>query len=168
MRDHVKLLGIFNMVIGGLGILAAIGIFALFGGLAGIVGATGAHDSDALVGASIMGGMGVAIAALITLLSLPQIIGGWGLIKFKPWARVLMIVISIINLIHIPIGTAIGVYGIWVLFNDETRRLFDTGGVAGVTAASYGGPAYPGYTAAGATEPLTSYPQNRPPEPPRV
>ena len=34
------------------------------------------------------------------------------------------IVLCAINLINIPFGTIMGVYGLWVLLNNETERLF--------------------------------------------
>ena len=45
--------------------------------------------------------------------------------QFTPWARILTIVLSALNLINIPFGTALGVYGLWVLLNKDTERLFD-------------------------------------------
>jgi hypothetical protein len=47
-----------------------------------------------------------------------------GLLKFQPWARVLTIVLCAINLLNVPFGTALGIYGLWVLLNSETEQLF--------------------------------------------
>jgi hypothetical protein len=33
-------------------------------------------------------------------------------------------VISALDLIHIPIGTALGIYGFWVLLSPETEAMF--------------------------------------------
>ena len=51
-------------------------------------------------------------------------IGGIYLLKHRPWARILVLVLGFINLIEIPIGTALGIYTLWVLFKDETIKLF--------------------------------------------
>jgi hypothetical protein len=51
---------------------------------------------------------------------------GWGLLKFKPWARILGIVLCAINLINIPFGTILGAYGLWVLLNKDTERIFSS------------------------------------------
>ena len=32
--------------------------------------------------------------------------------------------LSALNLINIPLGTVLGAYGLWVLLNSETERLF--------------------------------------------
>ena len=49
---------------------------------------------------------------------------GIGLLKLRPWGRILGIVMSIVNLLYIPIGTIVGIYGLWVLFSKETEGLF--------------------------------------------
>lgn len=127
MRDHVKIVGVLNIVLGCLGVLFGIGILVLFGGLATLAGFQAA-DQDARAAVPILAAIGTAIAVFLFVLSVPSIIGGWGMIKFRPWARILMIVISVLNLLHFPIGTAIGIYGLFILLNDETKRLFETGG----------------------------------------
>jgi hypothetical protein len=43
------------------------------------------------------------------------IIAGWGLLERQSWARILAIVLAFVSLIHMPFGTAIGVYTLWVL-----------------------------------------------------
>jgi hypothetical protein len=43
------------------------------------------------------------------------IIAGWGLLERQSWARVLALVLGFLSLIHMPFGTAIGVYTLWVL-----------------------------------------------------
>lgn len=42
-------------------------------------------------------------------------IAGWGLMAHCPWARMLAIILGCISLIHFPIGTALGIYTLWVL-----------------------------------------------------
>jgi hypothetical protein len=49
------------------------------------------------------------------------------LLKYKSWARYLVLVLAILDLLNIPIGTAIGVYSIWVLAQDETAKMFASG-----------------------------------------
>jgi hypothetical protein len=43
------------------------------------------------------------------------------------WARILVIILAILNLILFPIGTVIGIYTLWAMFNDETKALFEAG-----------------------------------------
>ena len=72
----------------------------------------------------ILGIIGGALALIALTLSIPGIVAGFGLLKRKPWARILTIVLSVLNLINIPFGTALGIYGLWVLFSQETAQLF--------------------------------------------
>ena len=52
------------------------------------------------------------------------IVAGYGLLKYKSWARILAIILAILNLILFPIGTALGIYTLVIMFNDETKALF--------------------------------------------
>lgn len=69
--------------------------------------------------------VGVSIGTFLVLVSIPGLIAGIGLLKFKNWARILTLIISAIDLINIPIGTALGIYSIWVLVQDETIEIFN-------------------------------------------
>lgn len=123
MAQHVKALGILHIIFGCLGLMVGLGLFLLFGGIAGLAGAN-SHAGDALIAIPILGGLGLVIFLAIALISLPGIIAGWGLLSFQPWARILTIVLSCIELLHIPFGTALGVYGLWVLLSNDGQALF--------------------------------------------
>ena len=123
MQTHVKVLGVVYLFVGGCMLLAAVFLFFTLGGVAGLVGAT-AEPQDAAIAIPILGFAGTALAACLTVFALPSLITGYGLLYFKPWARVVGIVLSAFSLINIPIGTIIGAYGLWVLLNQETERLF--------------------------------------------
>ena len=124
MQTHVKVLGVVYLAVGGCMLLAALFLFLTLGGVAGIVGAT-AEPQDAAIAIPVLRFAGTALAAFFTLFSLPSLITGYGLLNYKPWARVVGIVLSAISLINIPIGTVVGAYGLWVLLNQETERLFN-------------------------------------------
>ncbi len=64
------------------------------------------------------------VMILIIVLSIPGIIAGIGLFKRKEWARILTLILSVLDLLNIPIGTAIGAYSIWALVQPETVELF--------------------------------------------
>ena len=123
MQTHVRVLGILHLVFGGFGILAALFLLALFGGLAGVVGMSG--DPEAVVAVPVLGGIGAVIAIVTTLLSIPSIIAGIGLLSYKPWARILTLILSVFHLMNIPFGTALGFYGFWVLLSKEVIPMFE-------------------------------------------
>ena len=122
MDTHVRVLAVLHIVMGGIGIVIGLGCLLLFGGIAGIVGVFG--EPDAMVAIPILSLIGGAVFVILLILSLPSIIAGIGLLKYQPWARTLTIVLSAIDLLNVPIGTAIGIYGLWVLLSRETEPLF--------------------------------------------
>lgn len=124
MEGHVKILAILYIVFGALGILAALLIVMIFGGAAGIVGSVTQDQPNARIALPIIGAVGGFIAILLFILSAPNIIAGVGMLKYQEWARILTIVLSILNLPFIPFGTILGAYGLWVLFNQQTIALF--------------------------------------------
>ena len=116
MKQHVTVVGALHIGLGALGIcIASVVFLAVVGG--GLI----SGDQDAIF---ITGIVGSTIAAVLAVLSVPGIIGGIGLLKYKPWARILVLILSVFNLVNIPIGTAVGIYTIWVLMQDETAELF--------------------------------------------
>jgi hypothetical protein len=126
MQTHVKVLGVVYLAVGGLMLVLALFLVLTMGGVAGIVGAS-ADPEDAAIAIPVLGFAGMALAAFLGIFALPSLITGYGLINYRSWARVVGIVLSAISLIKIPIGTVVGAYGLWVLLNSETERLFNTG-----------------------------------------
>ena len=128
MEQHVKIVAVLNIVLGGLGILIALLVLLFFGGLAGIANSDDTSP-DSAGGAAVLGLIGGIAFFAIALLSVPTVIAGAGLLKFREWARILVIVMSVLHLLNIPLGTALGVYGLWTLLNDNTRALFKEKGL---------------------------------------
>ena len=124
MLTHVKVLAVLFIALSALGVLAALLLMTVFGVAAGSVGISG--DPDAAVAIPILGLVGGGLVVFLLVVSLPGLIAGWGLLKLKPWARIVGIVLCALNLINIPFGTILGAYGLWVLLNGETERLFNT------------------------------------------
>ena len=122
MDQHVRIVAILNIIMGILGVLIALGFLLFFGGLAGV-----AHigDSDP-TGPMVLGLIGGIIFFFAFIFSVPCIIAGYGLLHLRPWAHTLTIIVSILNLLSMPLGTALGIYSLWVLFNKDTKPLFRT------------------------------------------
>jgi hypothetical protein len=123
MDTHVKVLGVLYLALSAFGVLAALFLLLATGVASGIMAST-ANAHDAAISLPIIGLAGTALATFLLLLALPGLIAGVGLLKYQPWARILAIVLSVINLIHIPLGTIVGIYGLWVLLNRDTEPLF--------------------------------------------
>jgi hypothetical protein len=124
MKQHVSILGILNIAFGVVGLLVAILVLVLLGGAAGIVSIVAQEEPEAALAAPILGILGVVVSGILAALSVPGLAVGIGLVKFKPWARILGLILSAINLFNFPFGTALGGYGLWVLLNNDTEALF--------------------------------------------
>jgi hypothetical protein len=122
METHLKIIAILHIMLGAMGIFAAVTVLLLMGGIAGVLGTNPSGDVGALA-IPIIGGIGGIIILVLILLWLPGLIGGIGLLRHAPWSRVYMIVISALDLLGVPFGTALGIYGIWVLTRPESEAL---------------------------------------------
>ena len=116
METHIKVVGLINIVFGILGLMAAGIVFIAVAG-----GGLLSGDEEAILITSIVA---TSVSSIIAIFSIPEIIAGWGILKMKSWGRILGIVIGVLDLLAFPIGTAFGVYSLWVLLNEETEQIF--------------------------------------------
>jgi hypothetical protein len=116
LEQHTLILGWLYLV--GHAVFLAVGAF-IFVLLAGIGAATG--EAEAL---TILSVVGISAGALLGLLAVPGLLAGYGLLKHKPWARVLAMVVGILSLVNFPVGTAIGIYTLWVLTQPSAADYF--------------------------------------------
>ncbi|HEX7974045.1 MAG TPA: hypothetical protein VF498_06530 [Anaerolineales bacterium] len=116
METHVKVVGWLYIVLGGLGILAAALVFLIVFGSGLISGDRTAIGVTFIVAA--------AVAVMLLVLSVPGVIAGFGLLSFKPWARILALILGILNLPGFPLGTLLGIYTLYALVDEEGARLF--------------------------------------------
>ena len=128
MARHLSALGILWMACSALRLVPGVFLIAF--------GQFGRRSCPLLMGpipgpmrefiAPFMAGIGV----LICVGAIAGIIAGWGLMAHQSWARMLAIVLGCLGLIHIPLGTALGIYTLWVLIPQnadcEYQRLAGT------------------------------------------
>ncbi len=115
MEKHVTAVAALFIAFGVLGgLLALIILVAIVGG--GI--ASGDRETIGIVSI-----VGPAVAGPFLLLAATKVVGGIGLLQKRPWARILVLIVSFPSLLLFPIGTAYGIYAIWVLTKDETVQL---------------------------------------------
>ncbi|NCF69718.1 MAG: hypothetical protein GWP61_27540 [Chloroflexi bacterium] len=122
MKTHVTILGWLNIADGALTLL--IGALA-FIFLTGIGFASG--DLEAL---PILAAVGTTAGLFMFALAIPSLLAGIGLLWEKNWGRILAIVVSFFNLLWFPVGTALGIYGLWVLLRQEATDYFDVPKIA--------------------------------------
>lgn len=116
MEKHITIVAALHIGLSILGIVLGAFVFVLLAGI-GVI----SEDEDALTVLAIVGG---AVSSFLFVLSAPSLIGGIGLLKRKEWARILVLIVSGLELLNIPIGTAVGIYSVWALVQTETIKLF--------------------------------------------
>ena len=116
MEKHINFLGIVYVALGILGCLMALVVFTVIAGGGLISG-----DSNVV---GVTSGIATAISGFLMLLSVPTILGGAGLLRRVSWSRMLVLILGVMNLLAFPVGTAVGIYTVWVLMNDSVPQMF--------------------------------------------
>ncbi len=116
IAQHVKILGWLYIAL-------SVATFLLGALVTFIVAAATAvaDDPEASLAVVIVGAI---MAVMVLIFALPGVVTGAGLLKRKSWGRILAIIMSVINLMNFPLGTAVGVYALWVLLPQETAAYF--------------------------------------------
>ncbi len=122
MRKHLELVGVLYFVWGALFVLLGVAFLALAFG-------TGAIATESVGDRRFTAGVTAAVFAALAALSL--IWGGvhiWDAVAVrhcKDLGRAIAMLLAVLNLFFLPVGTALGIYTLWVLTQDGTRVLFD-------------------------------------------
>jgi hypothetical protein len=120
MKSHVNLLGILHLTWGGMGLLLGASLLLLAAGAAAIA-RTPAGDP-----------MTAGFTALLfVVFALALALGGWAnawagraLRQHRSPGRTGALILAVMNLFVLPFGTALAIYALWVLLNNDARALF--------------------------------------------
>jgi hypothetical protein len=72
----------------------------------------------------VVGGLLTAVAAVSLVTALPCLLFGAFIARRRQWARSVLIVCSVLNLLNVPVGSVLGAYTLWVLLADASEPLF--------------------------------------------
>jgi len=117
MEKHINIVAALQIGLSIFNLLIAFLIFTVLKLVGGFV--------DDANGATILSLIADVLAIVFIIISVPGILAGMGLYKRKEWARVLSLILSVIEIFSFPFGTAIGIYSIWVLIQPETITEFN-------------------------------------------
>ena len=117
MEKHINIVAALQIGLSIFNLLIALLIFTLFKLIIGFV-----DDADSEMVLSIIANV---VAIVFIIVSLPGIFAGLGLFKRQEWARILTLVLSVIEVFIFPIGTGIGIYSIWTLVQPEIVAEFN-------------------------------------------
>jgi hypothetical protein len=105
IAGHVRLVGILWLALSAFHLIPGLILLSLFG--------HGVWFQTLAVPGFVHGILTIVAWALLAG-SILGLVTGWGLLQ-EPWARTLAIVMACLNMIHMPFGTALGIYTLWVL-----------------------------------------------------
>ena len=72
----------------------------------------------------IWGGLYTA-GVLMAIFGMVHLLLAWGLFEREPWARTLGVVVGFLALVRFPLGTALGIYTLWVLLPESSAREYE-------------------------------------------
>ncbi len=121
VKEHNKLLSVFFLVQGGLQVFGGIMVTLIYGGM-GIAFLSNARRSEEQTIGGIFLVLAVVIGLIVLLFAAFSLMAGWKLLKEKPGGRIFGIIASVVALFGFPLGTALGIYGLWFLLGEDGKR----------------------------------------------
>ncbi len=120
MDSHKRILGIIYVVTGILLLFGMMFVSIFFSLFIGFIADQASDDQWVFTW---LVPMVRAIALFVCIvIALPSLIAGWGLLNNKSWAMMLALIVGCLRLFNFPIGTAIGIYTIWVYVEDNRLK----------------------------------------------
>lgn len=118
LDGHKKVLGILYIISAALTTLGALLINALIS-LIFTFAFEQADPEEQRVMDLIMAFTAYLPAIIIFVFALPTFIAGIGLLTKQSWAVIISLIVGCLKLFSFPIGTAIGIYAIWIFSEDQ-------------------------------------------------
>ncbi len=125
MTAHVDFVGLLFIVWGVLTALVGVSTLALGLGAAAIITSASHGGGGGQFAASLTAAAFTALAIIAMLWGVAHVIVGVPLRRRRHWARILALTLGSIDLLLLPFGTALGCYALWVLLNEEGKKLFN-------------------------------------------
>ena len=116
-NKHLTILSVLLLVFDSILFLVGIGFLKGFPFIGSLI-----NDETAT---TVLSYVGTGVGILLLVISIPGIIAGIGLMFRKSWSRITALVVCVIKLFNLPFGTALGIYGIWVLMQDESIEILN-------------------------------------------
>ena len=123
VQEHVRLVGILWLALSAFNVLAGLVLLIVATELVPHLqqsGQAGPEFPGEFL-TTLLGIIGLAVLAK----AVAGFAAGYGLLRREPWARMLTIVLSFLALFNFPLGTALGIYSLWVLLPSESAREYE-------------------------------------------
>jgi hypothetical protein len=123
MKSHVDFLGILFVVWGLLTVVIGVSTLALGVGAVTLITSSN-QGNGSHVAAGITAVAFTTLAFLAMLWGTAHVVVGVPLRRYRPWSRLIALMLGSVDLLLLPYGTALGVYALYVLLNEEGKALF--------------------------------------------
>jgi hypothetical protein len=123
MKSHVDFLGVLFIVWGLLTAVVGVSTLALGVGAVALITSAG-RSGGGQVAAGLTAAAFTTLAFIAILWGAAHVIVGVPLRRHTPWSRLLALMLGSVDLLLLPYGTALGVYALYVLLNEEGKTLF--------------------------------------------
>jgi len=126
VASQVDFVGVLFIVWGVLTTLVGVSTLALGVGAAAIIASASRGGRGAQLAAGLTAVAFTTLAVIAIVWGVGHILIGIPLRRRRPWARLLALMLGSVDLLLLPYGTALGCYTLWVLLNEEAKKLFGT------------------------------------------
>ena len=142
-KEHNRLLSIFFFVMAGIELVGGIFMALIYIVLGGSFMSAGHFDDQRVMG-GVFVVVGVIIGAIMIASGAFTLLTATKVLKERPIGRTLGIIVSVLVMLSFPLGTALGIYGLW-FFLGEMGKNFYAGLLSGnwKTASSHPQPPPP-------------------------
>jgi hypothetical protein len=124
MSSHVDFAGVLFIVWGLLTALIGFSTLALGVGAAAIITSASYGGGGGQVAAGLTAAAFAVLAVIAIIWGVVHVAAGLWLRRRRPWARLLALMLSAVDLLLLPYGTALGCYALWVLLNEDVKKAF--------------------------------------------
>jgi len=125
LTAQVDFLGILFVVWGLLTALVGVSTLALGVGAAALITSASHGDTGGDVAAGVMAILFTALAVIAILWGAAHVIVGIPLRRHRSWARMMALMLGSVDLLLLPYGTALGIYALWILLQEEGKGIFE-------------------------------------------
>ena len=116
VQEHVRLLSLFWLALSALDAVGGVFLYVF-------ANTVMPHLTAPDTAAGFLRPLLSVVAILLLAKAALGLLAGWGLLRREKWARILALVLAFVSLFtNIPLGTALGVYTLWVLLPSESER----------------------------------------------
>ena len=119
VQEHVKLVGILWMAYSALHLVGGVVVLLIAKLVVVRIGAIPNGPPP-----EVMSWLPLLVSAVGWLILIKAAVGfvaGWGLLQHEELARIFALVIGFLALLNVPIGTALGIYTLWVLLPGQSE-----------------------------------------------